>query len=146
MLTCRPLIAMIPGRELRFMPTVVSSLMSGLLLLQAVSGWCYERAHIATNANAHPVHCCGHNECDTRGEPSKDPGKSDEKCHGICVFTASTGPQLDLLQPLLANCVWMVERPIDAKLARGIFHDPQADFAHLEPPLRLHLLHQILLV
>ena len=127
------------------MPTVVSSLMSGLLLLQTVSGWCYERTHTATPANAHSVHCCGHDECDTRGKP-KDPCESDEKCHGVCVFTAPSGPHLDLLQHSLAHCVWTVERPIDSEFAHGTFHDPQANLAHLEPPLRLHLLHQILLV
>lgn len=127
------------------MPTLVSSLMSGLLLLQTVSGWCYERAHVATTANGHPVHCCGHDECDHGGEP-QGPCESDEKCHGICVFTASSGTQLDLLQPSLANCVWIIDLTVDAKLAHGTFHESQADFAHVEPPLRLHLLHQILVV
>ena len=128
------------------MPTVVSNLMSGLLLLQAVSGWCYERAHTATTDTLHQVHCCGHDGCDSPAKPLEEPCETGEKCHGICVFTASSGPQVDIRQFSLADFVWTVERAIDLKLADRTFEGSPGNLPYLEPPLRLHLLHQIILV
>lgn len=129
------------------MNILTSHLTASLLLVQALSGWCYERAEVGSAAQGQVVHCCGHDDCALGHEgQSEDPCPSESECHGFCTYVTSVGPQLDVLQVSLADCIWFVPSRLDSGIIGAPCRNGQADVGLHEPPLRLHLLHQILLV
>lgn len=129
------------------MNILTSHLTASLLLVQALSGWCYERAELGSPAEAPVVHCCRHDNCEVGHEgQSQEPCQSESECRGFCTYVTSVGPQLDVLQVSLADCVWFVPSRLDSEIIGAPCRNRQADLGLHEPPLRLHLLHQILLV
>ena len=136
------------------MRAVSSILMASLLFIQAVSGWCWHPAREGTGLDnsvapiESTVRCCDRDCEDAReGEPSQDPCKCRLECSGVCTFlppekTLIDAPQLvagfDHLSvfPALAE-----SQDVSANWTR-VVHGP----SELEPPLRLHLLHQSLLI
>jgi|GEM_PF-4049109 len=136
------------------MRAVSSILMAGLLLIQAVSGWCWhsarDYARLGTSASpkAWSVSCCdGDCEGTQDGEPSQDPCKCRLECSGICTFVPPEKTQIDA--PLLA--VGFDHLAVSPALADSLALSTrwtQVVFgaSKTEPPLRLYLLHQSILI
>ena len=134
------------------MRTILPFLMAALLLIQAVSGSCWQPARacvgLQTAADLACTHKCCDSGCEDSGEdkPSQDPCKCRLECSGICTFLAPEKPQIDSAQLSVA---------FDYPAAHSALADRQADYgfgtavalgaAEFQPPLRLHLLHQVLL-
>jgi hypothetical protein len=135
------------------MREIVSILMAGSLLLHAALGCCRHHAHACqgcdgTAAQARQIgNCCQHHpeEC-TREHPSQTPCKCKVECQGVCSYVAPQKVQLDFPKGVAPFAAIVVDPVLaDANLARGGSFDV-AHFAEFEPPLRLHLLNQVMLI
>ncbi|HEY4232048.1 MAG TPA: hypothetical protein VGM76_01350 [Lacipirellulaceae bacterium] len=133
------------------MQAFVSKLMVGLVLAQAISGWCCHRPCHCLDGEAADVcaeltadECC-HNDHSTLTLHASAHCQCHE-CLGFCTYVAAAKSQLvrpqtsfgfDLAaaNPGLANTQWSVEQRAGNR---------ESD--QLGPPVRLHLLHQSLLI
>jgi hypothetical protein len=155
-LTLLPITAMIVmDRTNERMRAFSSILMAGLLTIQAVSGWCWHPARDCAGLEASTapaewtVKCCD-GDCKGAhdGEPSQSPCKCRLECSGVCTFVPPEKTQVDA-NPQPAN-------GFDQLAVSTALADSQAvptnwtqvfcGTSELQSPLRLHLLHQILLI
>lgn len=136
------------------MRAVSSSLMVGLLIIQAVSGWCWHPARNCTGLEssvapvAWTIRCCdGDCEGAREREPSQDPCKCRLECSGVCTFVPPEKTQIDAPQLVVGFDHLAVSPALtDSQAVSAFWTEVARGRSELEPPLRLHLLHQILLI
>ena len=127
------------------MHAVLSKLMASLLLVQSLSGWCCHRpgsANLAlpmSQVIAGCPHCCQPRPA----QPPAFPVKCQE-CFGVCTYVPPQKAQFD--SPQLVVPANIVPAVVAADLSLASRNTQLGGPSELEPPLRLHLMHQILLV
>jgi len=136
------------------MQAVFSSLLAGLLLIQALTGWC-DRSPLncaSSNADAacsiEETACCQH-DCCPAGETDSpaDPCSGSGECHGICIYVSSPETRIDTTQIALPiDFMAILPASVDFHVVSALALDSVWHSAISEPPLRLHLLHQIILI
>lgn len=137
------------------MHVLVSNLVAASLLLHAVFGCCWHHRHDTSCCDNSPVAqaveaCCQHHrgdECnDKHSLPSPAPCQGGPHCLGDCNYLAVQKSHLDQVQ---------FDVPLDFAIPNSPFFDVRFATAHgcdrlyeldTGPPLRLHLVHQILLI
>jgi len=133
------------------MRAVANSVMVGLLLLQAVFGICCyageSRACTESGAptSAHLACCdrCRSIPADATTPP--DHGNNQPTCHGICTYVkAETVSLAGCHQTLLALNVPLFG--VRQLVMIGADPQRQADLVEPSPPVRLHMLYQIILI
>ena len=136
------------------MQALIQILMAGVLLIQALTGWCDRSLHacISSGADAADVaqtdDCCGHetspvSETDSPAGPC--PSKSE--CHGVCTYVPTQEKQVDIAPKALpATFVSVESATTGADLGSSISLEALWRSAISEPPVRLHLMHQIILI
>jgi hypothetical protein len=135
------------------MYAILSNAMAAWLLLLAVSGWCchFPMDGTAKPSQSQPVACCKHcqrHRCEHQsgqGNRPDAPRPSQSDCHGVCVYLPPQEMQVEL-----ASMSW------DAAAIVPVLGTSQLDTASSwerlcepsgsEPPMRLHHLHQIMLI
>jgi hypothetical protein len=137
------------------MQAVFSNLMAGLLLIQALTGWCDRSPHAcasrcpdATDLVQAEDGCCRHDACPVGEDRSPaDSCPSKGECHGICTYVPSQETRIDTSQVVLPDSFMAVmSATLDAEIASSLLLDALWHSAISEPPIRLHLLHQIILI
>jgi hypothetical protein len=134
------------------MQALVSNLTASLLLTQALTGWCWQCpcdcAPLArsTADEVATDDCC---ERDGRSFPDRQPpagsGKCQLECRGFCIYLPVEKAQIDgpqLAVPLDFAAITSASEA--SQLAAGLCWDHTRKRVESEPPLRLHLLHQII--
>lgn len=137
------------------MRIIFASLVAASLLIHAVIGCCWHHAQDEASCcnevaaeQAVDAGCCHHDHGDRssqeHGQPSHAPCKS--HCQGLCTYLPVQKSQLDH-QQLQAALDFAIIAPAtgDAQMAAG-FCFARAHETSAEPPLRLHLFYQILLI
>lgn len=133
------------------MPALLSNLLTALLLFQAVSGWCCHRPCPSTSSTCGGDHsaavsheCCHQCETDQPASPEDQPCDGEE-CLGFCTFVSDDSSQVDTNQGYSFSIILTVhfERPVTAE---SVVRRLDLDSGLSKAPLRLHLLHQRLLV
>jgi hypothetical protein len=136
------------------MQAVFSNLLAGLLLIQALTGWC-DRSPLncaSSNADAsssiEDTACCQHDSCPAADTDSPaDPCSGNGECHGICIYVSSPETRIDTTQMTLPiDFAAIVPASVDCHVVSSLALDSLWRSAISEPPLRLHLLHQIILI
>ena len=136
------------------MQAVFSNLLAGLLLIQALTGWCDRSPHAC--ASCRPVtadlvqidDCCRHDACPVgeTGSPT-DSCPSKTECHDICIYVPSQEMRIDTTQVALpVSFMAAMSATADAEIVASLSLDTLWHYAISEPPVRLHLLHQIILI
>lgn len=134
------------------MRAMLSSLMSLTLVFHAALGCCWHHDHRCEHDGEFDTQTCESDACCEHYEDQGDPAESTPpcdcklECHGICTYVAPQKVQLDV--PLAVapfDSIAIRSLVVDAHLALGLPGD-SADPAEFEPPLRLHLLHSIVLI
>lgn len=136
------------------MRKIVHSLTLLLVLYHTLVGCCWHHAHgegQATRADSsHHVACCGHSHegHDHGRDPSNPPDGNDSGCdHGPCVFLVPpTGDGVGMTDQVAAGkglCVDLFHGGILPADCCDISESPPPSGG---PPLRLHLVNQILLI
>lgn len=122
---------------------LTAHIVAGLLATQALTGWCYERTEKEKGSATVATHRCS--GCGDEHQ-SGEPGEEEAECRGVCVYVGSTGLQLDSLQPGIADCIGCFPSQLGNDVLGGRVIQRWPSLNLHGPPLRLHLLHQILLV
>lgn len=134
------------------MHAVVSNLLAGLLLIHAMLGCCWHSAHTCTrrDRDACPVVkkvCCHHCHHKQQSENPPAPCKCRVECKGVCTYLPTERIQIDGTQ-LASSWQHLVVLPVmlEAPCASNSNWKPADGVLAWQPPLRLHLLHQIILI
>jgi hypothetical protein len=132
------------------MRTVFLSLLSASLLVHAALGCCWNRTHGLSFGDASALACaetgCDHeHDAAPDGHHSHGPCKSHSHCHGMCNYLPAQKSQVGKWQPQVTIELASHATPPSGWQvgARSFAVGMRASFP---PPLRLHLLHQILLI
>jgi hypothetical protein len=135
------------------MHAFLSGLLASALFVHAIYGCCWHHAQCTPTCN-HAIactttetECCDHSTAPAEGNQPQPPCDDQRDCQGVCNYLPSHKTQLD--SPLdLAALDFPESLPANASAqlvairAAGEPCDPRV----FEPPLRLHLLHQLLLI
>lgn len=133
------------------MRTILPLSMAALLLIQSVSGSCWQPARACIDLETIEVACthrCCDSGCEGSGEkrPSQGPCKCRLECSGVCTFLAPEQFQIDSAQVSVAfDYLAAHSAPADIQADYGFWGELACGAAEFQPPLRLHLLHQVLL-
>jgi hypothetical protein len=131
------------------MHVVVSNAMAVWLFTLAVSGWCCHSATVPDSPTPRAVAgCCEHCEPEEPSEHQPAPSRdSDTKCHGVCVYLPGTKAQVDTDDTAVPFDVAMLASTVGASHVT-LAHSwaPMRNPSKSALPVRLHLLHQLLLI
>jgi hypothetical protein len=135
------------------MHTFLSGLVALALLVHAVCGCCLHHAH-ANSPCDHGIaleiagsECCEHTGAPAEGNLPQSPCDGERGCHGVCNYLPTPKTQFDRSHELAAiDFATTLPQYVDAQLfalcSVGAVCEPHS----FEPPLRLHLWHQHLLI
>ena len=136
------------------MRAIVSILTAATLFVEGTGGWClHPPGHDEICGRAQAVApecegCCKFHEraADEGGQAPVGPCQGESECHGICIFVPAQKSHLD--DPLSVTqydavvlATLVTDRPTVAPIG-----SPSGDPFDAESPVRLHLLHQLLLI
>ncbi len=138
------------------MRTFVSNLTAAMLLVHALVGCCRHPEHSHTScentefSDSLATDCCRHDHepSSHKDEQPFSPCDCQFKCKALCIFLPPEKTLVDARQTVL--CIDVVA--IASCAANGYapsahrYWSAESVLHGLEPPLRLHLLHQIILV
>ena len=124
------------------MKAFLTSLMAILLAAHSAFGCCWHHAHAYDGL---PNACCNHNDHD--GLPDEPPCDVEKECEGTCQYVAAEKVRVDHL----GDAGWAVFVVPNVTFAESTFSSlvrSRESFCPIDsgPPLRLHLLHQLLLI
>lgn len=137
------------------MQAFVSKLMAILVLSQAVSGWCCHRpchcsAGEAAEISLTEIGICGHSECCHDDHEGLILNASSHcqchECQGFCTYVTGAKLQIARSHTMIGLDAVATTDAAQAQLAATQWWQISAASVHLGPPLRLHLLHQSLLI
>ena len=133
------------------MQAVFSSLMAAWIFVLAVSGWCCrppsfwrlgESSEVVSLAAECCQHCCqqGHRE----DEPTA-PCKDRKECHGTCTYVPVQKTSFEAKAALTPfDFTAMIPMLGGSQVATALSWERADDPGRFEPPIRLHLYHQVL--
>jgi hypothetical protein len=130
------------------MHATLSSLTAGLVFIHAVFGCCWHHAHRceeqAESALAVAAHCCPKHEDDAAEQPS--PCDCRVECGGSCTYLPPEKVRIDAPQLALGLEVAVITpTAADAFMLPVSWSSSRAGPPNGAPPLRLHLVHQLML-
>jgi hypothetical protein len=125
------------------MQLFASILMAVVLFIHAAFGCCWHHAHCCPAADAICDRHCSHDH----DEPNRQSGEEELECEGTCQYVMPEKVWLDGLGfaswiVLAAPPATFADRPVTGAAHCGEWRCP----IDSGPPLRLHLLHQLLLI
>jgi len=134
------------------MHATFSGLMAAWMFVLAVSGWCCHPpsfcAHAEQTVAVDTAECCKHHDSKhhTEDEPAA-PCKDRTKCQGACIYLPTEKTEFDCNQVMASIHFLATDLPCEVSQVAVLFlWERTGDRGRLEPPLRLHLLHQVLLI
>lgn len=134
------------------MQVVLSNLMAAVLFIHAVLGCCRHPSLACASCNdptaqaSRAASCCKqHRSENGQGEQRQAPCKCKVECRGVCTYLPPQKTQLDC-QPALLPFDLLALNPASTAGPSALPWEVLRGSLALEPPLRLHLLHQILLI
>ena len=134
------------------MHALVSSSMAALLLIQTLSGWCWQSPRECMFAGrssvefSQPAQCCEHG-CSHEKPHGPSPCECPKECHGFCTYVIPETTELDHSDLVAAfELVVLSEVAANLDLIAGSAWQFDSGPAESELPVRLHLFHQVLLI
>ena len=141
------------------MRAIVCNLMSALLLVHALIGCCRHREHNAAQherieaAQASATACChhGHGCCGDETKQAPAPCHCKLECRSLCIYLPTEKCVVDAgdlrlsIDFALNHHGEFASAAIESMAASSFWEYARA-YDDTEPPVRLHLLHQIILV
>jgi hypothetical protein len=134
------------------MRAVVASLLAVWMAILTVSGWCCHQPFCAHSQQATIVRADPPRACKCCHRQSKDTGPSIrlddccDDCQGTCTYVPSQRVQLEDGHALPASSFVVIVAQANYVGHSAFFGDRADDLACVKPPLRLHLLNQVLLI
>lgn len=137
------------------MRSIISLLTAATLLIEGTAGWCChppghdEICGRALSDAPQSGACCEYHQraTDEGTEVPVGPCQGKPECHGICVFMPPQKSHLDGTQAVCQiDHAAMLPTLAMAQLAAASFGSASRDPLDAESPVRLHLLHRLLLI
>lgn len=128
------------------------SLLAGATLVQALSGWCHQHGAECAQCDSRPVAviramCCQHHGGDSQLiRQAQLPCECGVRCHGFCIFVTTAKAQLDVPRESSLDFACPLAATMKSCAACSVYFDDGFDLVACQPPLRIHLLHQSLLI
>ncbi len=131
------------------MHAFISNAMAAWLVILAVSGWCHSTSDgVSDSSKPNVVACCKH--CDHQTGKENQPAAPRQPrtdCHGVCIYLPVQESQVDSTPVLLPfDFAAIIPSLEGSQVAAALSWERSCDPMQSEPPLRLHLLHQIMLI
>ena len=133
------------------MHAFVSTLLAGLLFIQAVTGWCWQRPRACLQCDecstqaTRVAKCCDHDGRDEQQrQPSQGPCRHKVLCRGCCNYLPPEKTQIDASDWDYSLDLVAIPAADGCKLTACCWE--ACGPSDLKPPLRLHLYHQVLLI
>jgi hypothetical protein len=127
------------------MQAFVATLTAALLFIHTVFGCCWHHAQCSTVAVSQSEHCCHHHKQSGDSNHQEKPCKCNIECEGSCAYVVPQKVKIEAPQwtsiEILAVLPSLAERPIEAACSS----EDVSSLRAWVPPLRTHLLHQVLL-
>jgi hypothetical protein len=130
------------------MQAVLCKTMAALLFVHAAFGCCWQRANVWNQcASAPQRHACCKHEGGQSHQDQQPTKPCKQECQGVCTYLRAEKVQIDASQ-VVAPFEFVAFSPTLAgsRLSTVKFWEVAGSPSGSEPPLRLHLLHQILLI
>jgi hypothetical protein len=135
------------------MPRMLASFTAGLVCLHALLGCCWLHAQRCALCPAEACQvaehdgCCSHDRSERPGgHESDDPCQCRIECQGVCVYLPPEKAQIDCSDLTISFAICATPAWLDGSHMDGLPGRPRGGWADSVPPLRLHLLHQVLLI
>ena len=127
------------------MQAFVSSLTAALLFIHTVFGCCWHHAHDCTAAVAGPEACCCHDHDDGDSKQHEQPCQDGADCEGACAYVLSQKVKVEAPKWITIEYLAVLPTLADGQLEAATSWRVLSSLPNVGPPLRLHLLHQVLL-
>lgn len=127
------------------MHAFVSISTAALLFIHSVFGCCWHHAHCSTAAVAEPTHCCHHHQPGTQSKQQEKPGKCAVECGGTCIYVVPQKVTIEAPQWVAIDLLAVLPSLADIQIEAAAAWEAVSSLPELVPPLRTHLLHQVLL-
>lgn len=133
------------------MRAALSIMLAALLLAQATFGLCWHEVDGCANCSSRPAVCSDQCGCDkevddqTSGQPT-EPARGRLECRGFCTYLPTQTTEVDTQDQSTFDLVADIAALVDGKLSSPPSWKHLGAAIDHAPPLRLHLLHQLLLI
>jgi hypothetical protein len=127
------------------MQALVASLTAALLFIHTVLGCCWHHAQCSASAVSESEHCCHHHQHSSDSKQPEKPCKCNVECEGACTYVIPQRVKIEAPQRVAIDLLAVLPSLADRQLevaSSWEFISPLSDWL---PPLRTHLLHQVLL-
>jgi hypothetical protein len=127
------------------MQAFIASLTAALLFIHSVFGCCWHHAHCSTVAVSESAHCCHHHQHDSDSRPQQKPCKCTVECEGACIYVAPQKVKVEAPQWITIDVLAVLPSLASGQIEAASSREAVSSLPDLVPPLRTHLLHQVLL-
>jgi hypothetical protein len=131
------------------MQAFIANLTAALLFIHTVFGCCWHHAHacehVTSIAVIQPAKCCHHHHHENDGKQQQKPGKCKVDCEGTCSYVLPQKVTIEAPQWVAIDFLAVLPSFADGQLEAAASWEALPSLFDLAPPLRTHLLHQVLL-
>ena len=129
------------------MQAFVAIATAALLAIHTVFGCCWHHAHQCQDGRAvacsEEAPCCHHHGSDSKQQ--EQPRKCKVECEGTCTYVAPQKVRIAAPQAVGFDVLAVPQSLSDHGLQAAVFWGPGRSPPDWAPPLRTHLVHQVLL-
>jgi hypothetical protein len=128
------------------MQAFVASLTAALLFIHAVFGCCGHHAHACEHAIevVLPATCC-HHDHDEGSQHNDEPCDGKHDCEGSCIYVLPQKMKIEAPQCVIIDLLVVLPALADHRFDSASSFESLSSPRPFGPPLRPHLLHQVLL-
>jgi hypothetical protein len=127
------------------MQAFVAILTAALLFIHTVFGCCWHHARCSTAAVAEPVHCCHHHQHDSPSGHRQKPCNCNVQCEGTCNYVVPQKVKVEAPQWFTTDVLVVLPSLAGCHMDAASSWQAVSSLPDWVPPLRTHLLHQVLL-
>jgi hypothetical protein len=127
------------------MQAFVATLTAALLFIHTALGCCWHHAHGSAPAASPQAHCCHHHQHSDKSDPSHPPGKCNVECQGTCIYIVPQKVTIEGPQWVTMDVLAVLPSLADRHVEVASSWEAVSFLSDRVPPLRTHLLHQVLL-
>jgi hypothetical protein len=127
------------------MQAFVASLTAALLFIHTVFGCCWHHAQCSTAGVCEPAHCCHHHQHDSDGQQQERPCKCTVECEGTCIYVVPQKVTVEAPDRVAIDVLAVLPSLADCQIEAAVCWEGITSPTDLAPPMRTHLLHQVLL-
>lgn len=130
------------------MQAFLNSLTAALLFIHTAFGCCWHHAHACgkdCSLSVLPASCCRHHQHRGDSKQPERPCKCKVECEGTCTYIVPQKVKVEAPQWITMDLLAVLPSLADHQTEAASFRETISSLPDWVPPLRTHLLHQVLL-